>query len=237
MAPRAVAQRTKCTATNKRTGQRCNNWAVTGSKVCRMHGGKSLVGPVAPTFTHGRYSKYIPHNLMATYEEGVSDADFLALRDEIGLVDSRIKQLLQELPKGETGGTWDELQDTWKSFINAVRNGNTELQNGLLPRINTLVTRGAADSQRWDQIFDLLERRRKLAETEHKRLVTNNQYVQVSTVMAMMAAMIQGLKDVVERHVEDKDKARRIYVDASSVYRSYLGAGTADTVDSVTVDG
>jgi hypothetical protein len=33
-----MSQHIKCRATSRRSGLQCNNWAVTGSLVCRMHG-------------------------------------------------------------------------------------------------------------------------------------------------------------------------------------------------------
>lgn len=35
----------RCTATSKRSGEQCKNWAVPGKNVCRFHGGKSNGAP------------------------------------------------------------------------------------------------------------------------------------------------------------------------------------------------
>jgi hypothetical protein len=42
-----------CGAHSRRTGDPCRNPAMENGR-CRMHGGKSLVGIVAPRFTHGQ---------------------------------------------------------------------------------------------------------------------------------------------------------------------------------------
>src|SRR6185295_472187 len=41
-----------------RSGERCQNYPVSGSKRCRMHGGASLKGAAHPRWKHGKYSKY-----------------------------------------------------------------------------------------------------------------------------------------------------------------------------------
>ena len=49
----------RCTATAKRTGQRCNCPAVTGWRVCRLHGagGGHPPGPAHPSWRHGMRSR------------------------------------------------------------------------------------------------------------------------------------------------------------------------------------
>lgn len=49
----------RCTATSKRTGQRCNGPAVRGWTVCRFHGagGGHKAGPTHPSWKHGMRSR------------------------------------------------------------------------------------------------------------------------------------------------------------------------------------
>lgn len=46
----------QCTATSKRSGQRCRRSAMTDRTVCQVHGGKTPRGVASPHFRHGRYS-------------------------------------------------------------------------------------------------------------------------------------------------------------------------------------
>lgn len=49
----------RCTATSKRTGERCKGPAVTGWSVCRFHGagGGHPSGPAHPSWRHGLRSR------------------------------------------------------------------------------------------------------------------------------------------------------------------------------------
>ena len=49
----------RCTATSKRTGERCKGPAVRGSAVCRFHGagGGHKAGPSHPKYKHGLRSQ------------------------------------------------------------------------------------------------------------------------------------------------------------------------------------
>src|SRR4051812_28697546 len=91
-----------------RNGAPCRTRPMPNGR-CRMHGGKSLSGPASPTFTTGRHSKYLPARLLARYQEMTQDAELLALRDEIALIDARISDVLQRVERGESSRIWREL--------------------------------------------------------------------------------------------------------------------------------
>lgn len=73
----------KCGA-KTRHGGTCQNPPVTGSKRCRMHGGKSPQGDESARYKHGRYSKYLPKRIAAKMQDFV-DADPLDLTEEMSL--------------------------------------------------------------------------------------------------------------------------------------------------------
>lgn len=122
-----------------------------------MHGGTSLSGAASPTFKTGRYSKSLPAQLAARYHEALTDRDLLALRDEIGLVDAHVGELLES------------FQDD------------------------------PDDPDTWERIIAGIEQRRKLVESERKRLVEMRQMITAEQALALIAA----ISDVVRRHVDD----------------------------------
>jgi hypothetical protein len=71
---------------------------------CYLHGGKSLVGPAAPGFVHGRRSQYglvlVGSKLSQFYEAAQSDPNLVTLRNEIALAEARIVALLDALQSG-----------------------------------------------------------------------------------------------------------------------------------------
>jgi hypothetical protein len=74
----------KCSAKAKSTGQPCQRDAVTGSKVCYVHGGATRRGEDSPNFKHGRYSPHLPKRI-ATKMQQFADADPLDLTEEMML--------------------------------------------------------------------------------------------------------------------------------------------------------
>ena len=103
----------QCTATSKRTGERCKARAVTGRSVCYHHGGKTPRGTALPQTTHGRYSQDLPTQLADRYQAAQADPDLLSLRDEIALMSTRIGELLSTITAGQRT---DEAQATWEAI-------------------------------------------------------------------------------------------------------------------------
>jgi len=90
----------KCNAKSKRTGKRCRANAVRGRNVCYHHGGATPRGPASPHWRHGRYSRLLPSSMAADYEESVSSFDNISLREEIGVLDAHLAQLVADLHDG-----------------------------------------------------------------------------------------------------------------------------------------
>lgn len=190
----------QCKAKAKSTQQRCRRRAVTGYEVCVVHGGKTPRGVASPHFKHGRYSKSLPDRLAAQYELARTDPDLVALRDEIALVDTRLHELISALDTGEAGSLWSWLQST----VDDLQEARTKKdQAGLALAINEIVEavqQGARDQQAWREVYSLLEQRRRLAESERKRLVDLQLVITAEKQMVLLGAVI----DTIRRHVEDR---------------------------------
>lgn len=84
----------QCSATSKRSGERCRKHAMKGRSVCRAHGGATPRGMASPHWKHGRYSSALPEGLAARYEAALADSRLLSLRDDIALVNLEITEAL-----------------------------------------------------------------------------------------------------------------------------------------------
>src|SRR5262249_52499599 len=104
----------RCRAKSKRSQERCKRWATPGREVCRMHGGRTLIGLAAPRLKTGRYSKFLPIRLAADYERAAHDPELLSLRHELAVVEARIIDLLGRVDTGEAGGLWHRARVAWQ---------------------------------------------------------------------------------------------------------------------------
>ena len=197
----------RCGAKNKQNGGACQNAPVIGRTRCRMHGGKSLVGTACPHFRSGRYSAYVPERLRARYEQAQDDPELLSLRSEVALVDARLADLLSRVDTGESGQRWAELRRAYRAFTRARQAGDGE--TAVLATVERLIEGAGQDHQAWAEIGERIEQRRKLAESEGKRLATLQQMLTTEQALSM----VQAIVDILTRHVPDKRALSAIIVE------------------------
>lgn len=176
-----------------------------------MHGGKSLAGVASPLLTTGRYSKYLPQRMLESFHAAQSDSELLALREDMSLIDARLVDMLQRVDTGESGETWRALQQAVHEFNKAERAMEAAGHDATIAKkkidreeamhcIISLVQEGMADYAAWREVKDLVEQRRKLIETEQKRLVAMQQMITQEQAHVLKLRIL----DIIKRNVTDR---------------------------------
>jgi hypothetical protein len=196
----------QCAATSKRSGQRCRRAASPGHKVCVIHGSRSPSGAASPHFKTGRHSRVLPVRLAARFEEAERDERLLELRDEIALTDARIADLLTRVDTGESGALWSALYAARGVMLAARRAGDVSRQAAALNQILNLIGRAHDDGAAWAEVFVLVEQRRRLVESERKRL----HELQTCLTLEQASSMIAAISAVIKEHVRDPEVLRKI---------------------------
>jgi hypothetical protein len=160
-----------------------------GRTLCYHHGGASLVGHALPQTTNGKYSKFIPTRLAAKYAAAERDPKLLSLQSELALVDARLADVLSRVDRGESSSHWQALQGAYRAFQEACRTGDESAMTAALEALGAPIEAAIQDYQAWAHISGLIEQRRKLAETEHKRLVTSQQMINSTEAMVLVARL------------------------------------------------
>lgn len=210
-----------------------------------------------PLFRHGRYSKYIPERLIERFNDNMQDKRILELARDIALVDTRVDELLDALEahdgERDSYSTWfvDEdgnerdatdhpernvmSQKGWAIIRAAWLRYEAALEGGVQKRIKdsrfelrSLIMEGREEFNVWNDIAQLLELRRKMAETEHKRQQALQQYVAVDKVLLLLGATISSIKLALDRYVSDDDARRQVIIEAEAAYRQYVSVDNGD---------
>jgi hypothetical protein len=202
-----------------RDGHACEQPAMANGR-CRMHGGLSPKGAANGNFSSGRYSKYLPIKLMERYHDALGSMDLLSLRDDIALLDTRIQEQLQktETPEGES--FWKVVQELGLElfdYLDACQKDPESFDFNTAKRMASQVVETANSALRtedtWKDIRDLIETKRKVAETEHSRLVKAKQVMSIDEAMTVIAILL----DSVKRNVQDKAALSAISADIARV--------------------
>ena len=167
---------------------------------CRLHGGLTPSGVALPQTTHGRYSKHLPTRLAARYRQAQADPDLLALRDEVALLDARLAELLDRLGTGESHRAWSLVARLYGDLQEAIDADDLDAVSAATDRLGRLAANKLRDDDTWGQAFALIEQRRKLVESEGKRLQAMSQMLSTEDALALVGQLVAAVR----RHVDDR---------------------------------
>lgn len=190
---------TKACGAKTRTGGTCKQPALANGR-CRFHGGKTPGGIASPHFKTGRYSKYLPARLSDRYHESLTDPDLLELRSEIAVLDARMGELIERIDTGESGAAWVAARLALQQYNESELDGDKAKKVAAMRQLEEALERGAADYAIWSEIAAMTEQRRKLVESERKRLVDMQQVITSDRAMLLIGAVV----DIIRRNVTDR---------------------------------
>lgn len=199
---------TACKAHRKKKngGGPCGS-APMNAGVCRMHGGATPHGLASANFKTGKYSRYkiFSTELSAQLLEARNDPRPLVLRDDIDLIVARINELLAAEAIGS-----DEL---WRAVTRAefvltegLRTKDNLKFNAGLELLRRSIDTGKESANRWKDVERLIERKKRLAQTETRREVMEGKMVSLERVLIMMSEIAA----LVKINVSDRATASRI---------------------------
>lgn len=204
--------------------QICGHWNPNKQRVCRQtdlqpngrcnwHGGNSPTGEANGQWKGGvsrdrrphqyRYDPYLPEKLLQRYEEAEEDTELISSRAEMALVTTRIQEVVERLDQGEAGALWLACRDLIKEYR---RERDVDVQKAVLDELFDVIQKGAQDYMGWQEIQQLAETRRRLSETEQKRMVNLRQYITAEQATHLVAT----ITGVVLRNVHDPATIARI---------------------------
>jgi len=180
-------------------GHQCGNSAKAGLNRCRFHGGNVRRGVSHPNFRNGKYSKYMPDHLMERYEQAREDKELLSLREDIAVVEARLTELMQRTSTGETDRLWERASTIAGQIHEAQIAGSVPDVLQGLSTLMEIIKSGVQVSQAWNEVLILIDQKRRLVESERKRLVEMQQMISSEEAVSLMALLVTTVRN----HVSD----------------------------------
>ena len=172
-------------------GCTCRKPPVTGRNRCELHGGLTPRGLASANTKTGRYSKDVPTQLSSRYEEARQDQELLNLRDDIAIAEARTGELLSKLGEGA------DLQKAIQHLQNQITKGGST-PSEITAEIQKLTNKLTAfEGATWAEVREQQEKKRKLIESERRRLRDMAMFISVEQVMLLMSRV----QDIVMRNV------------------------------------
>lgn len=126
----------------------------------------------------------------------MNDPELLHGREDIALLDSRLQDVLASVSNEEAGELWKTLKEAKKDYLKA----NDDEIADALNQILWLIDQGYTEYQSWTEIRSILQERKKLVESERKRLIDMQQMITAERAMLLLGAVY----DSIRRNVSDK---------------------------------
>lgn len=187
-----------CGALN-RNNEPCRRMPVPGGLRCRFHGGRSLRGPAAPAWRHGRYSQYLPTNVIDRYQSMRNDPDVLCLHDEVAMLQSRTAELLEEVKAMESAGSVSAIAKAYFALRNAFESGaeNQKLLN-LFDSLRNAIHNGRRKKEVWNEVRASLTIQRRLIAEQRK----TEDVMTPEQAAALGSALIAVVQRVIHKYAE-----------------------------------
>jgi hypothetical protein len=195
-----------------RNGTPCANPPVTGRNRCRMHGGTQPRGIDHPRHKDSIRSR-LPERLAEKYIAAENDPDLLSLNHEIRITDIFLHEALGNLDDAPPLSLWKAISKEWASLKASQRRGDTESSRRHLDTLDGLIERGYRDSDARAEALDIMDKRRKLVESQSKREIALEQSVPVPQVMMLFSAVGQ----VVMKYVDSPAQRAALAAELASV--------------------
>jgi hypothetical protein len=183
---------------------------MNGQEVCYHHGGKTPIGPGSPHFRTGSFSKFLPSRMAADFNVAMGDPELVSLRKEIATVDARIIDVLKRVDTGEAGVIWQAAQAAMARFDREWVKKDGAGMEAALADMRRLMTQGASDWAAWRVVVgELIESKRRLVDTEQRRLTLANESLTADRAMMLLAVVVQ----ILQKHITDRQVLGAIAAD------------------------
>lgn len=218
--------RSICGGKGRQALKPCERPPLAGRTRCRLHGGKTLIGAANPAYKHGEYSAAFPDGMLDDYLASLNDPEYMSLRKQIALSETREKELLRKL-RGEgtsqlglkflrdraaDAATLIERIERWKEVPTEVK-GLILLWREAMDILNNEQIRELV----WKQLNDQLETTRLLRDSESKLKKDLDQRMDKDRALALMMWLVGLIKQrfghekgaLVELSNEIRERLRR----------------------------
>lgn len=165
---------------------------------CRQHGGKTPK-LITESLSKSKYLANIDGEYALDYIRFVKNPDILSMREDIGLVDLRLMLLSREM-----GGLPADNIYELEMFLDDVKMALDALpiEEDMLGPVDALLRAGyrlVKTRRVWEEIKDTQEHRRKLTETEMKRVESGLRQISTEKVYAIVTGILMAIR----QHITD----------------------------------
>ena len=165
------------------------------------------------------FQEYLPHRLRERFRRANSTGDRLSNFEQVALLDLRISQICERIDTAESSLRWREARAAMRKLTVAMQQGDNDAVGEAYAELNSAINRGANDADNWVEMMGVIETRRRVTETELKRIRSAHDWISAQEAMDLITLISES----VARHVVDPTAKALI---AGDIERAIGAAGT-----------
>ena len=186
----------------KKSGRFCQRKRLKGKKRCGLHGGQSLAGIASKRYKHGRYSRYLPTDLRKQYEESKHDTQLLSHEPDLRLMDLHLQTLVKQLDSTQSLEAFALAKEQWELFETAQEKGDTDESEKIKLKLRDLMHVDIPAGSLWGEIREVVEQRRKLLESESRRIQNSQNSMSGEQILALIEYIVDVLRSSVSKYAD-----------------------------------
>lgn len=169
---------------------------------CGAHGGTTPSGINSPHIRHGRHSKHLPERIAEKVLNAIQDPQLTTLAPELALLDARAAELEERLHPESGAQLWDEAR---KAYRGALDNGaEEEARVAAMKTLGRILEQGAAEGAVWAELYDIVDRRRKLIVAESRRQQQLQNFLPATQVQVLVMSLLAAVRErVPDRRIRE----------------------------------
>lgn len=193
----------------KADGERCRQPVRSGWTVCKYHGAGTSDSPAGRPPVTGRHSQHLPTRYIKDFEDYLTDPNLLSMREEMALLDVRMGELLQRLETSDAPSAWNRIMVVAAQLEKAVAESKFDNAAAMAETLRNAVCAHRDDREMWDEVVNLIDHRRKVADVERRRIEAAKKYLTLQEANTMLAYFVSS----VMKHVSSPTERSRISED------------------------
>lgn len=179
---------------------------------CNTHGAKNKAGKDNVSYKHGAYvGRYtMPRSLNDRHEEMQNDPQLLDLRNNIGIIDSRLQQLLDKIENADFGeAVLPQLNRLYYRAERHLRNRDMDEFAAVWIEIGDMIRRGQQDYLTWQELIKVNGERGKMTKQVVDMELAAHRAVSLNELMYVINRLIDSFENT--NTIEDEAKRKELF--------------------------
>jgi len=149
------------------------------------------------------------------FEDALADPAYMEMREESALLYTFLVDAVERSQAGRDAALWEDLERALEAYTTA-GTADYRKSKAALEDLRRTVAEGANAYRARQEAMDIVERRRKVAESERKRVADEQLSISAARALAFAGTVFALLRQAVATHVGGQVEERLILADVQA---------------------